>query len=709
MNMLSYEYRIERDEGTRTAVFVPKAYPRDLPNLVVLQGPNSSGKSTLLNIIALGLYGDKHGVVDESLKWKIQRLRTSPYQKVTFKFTIEWPEDDYSLTCEKADGSRPDVRVTEIKKGKIGLLTAESLQERVRLIYDIPVNPTERIMNVVDEAVYVQNSFLNIVARLRVKLTKILEDIENSQDPSALARLEMKVGEHDKKLRDLKDTLELQKARLSQVEALQAIRGVQKARENLISINKRIASIQTRQATIEKSARRQDKRIEQLERTVNEKVELIRVCQSKIHDLLGPIARGPYTAILRSWDEFDCESIRRDRRIPVVLGPLLHGIRAALEDVRKTTSTQQTAEVKIYRELLEFLKKYREVNIEFPGAGVPLKAVIDALEQRCNDLMDYEIEGQKLEQISQFVDTVNDSIKYLEGPLDDLRKAGQDGGNSGEELDDIETLQERTKDLHVRRSATEKELRQWEGICATKGLPLESLDAYLPKLFGKDEISRYRALSDTELEREVASIRRLVETTETNRRNREIDFHMDKKELERLEKKKPHELRNRADDLDHLLRSTTAIETSLRQAYSEMANKAKKPDPEEWKDHAHRTYSKALGSYLATRIRRIRHIDGEYDVKMVDVANRLVESTNGVKIHFDDMGTGQGQSAYLQSVLGKEDPRRMIVLIDEVAMMDSKSSEPIYKRLRELHATGKLLLGVVVQKGDEPKVSDLSS
>jgi len=138
-----------------------------------------------------------------------------------------------------------------------------------------------------------------------------------------------------------------------------------------------------------------------------------------------------------------------------------------------------------------------------------------------------------------------------------------------------------------------------------------------------------------------------------------------------------------------------------------MASKVRKPNPAEWEDEAHRVYSVALGHYLASRIRRIRHIDAEYDVAMVDVIHRIVESPEGVRIHFDDMGTGQGQSAYLQSLLSHEDRRKMIVLIDEVAMMDARSSKPIYDRLKELEASGRLLLGLVVQKAEEPSVQDL--
>ena len=136
--MLTYDYLIERDMGTKWATFVPKSYPKELPDLCVLQGPNSSGKSALLNIIALGLYGHKQGHVEDALKWKIQQLRSNPYQKLTFKFTITATGGGLSITCEKRNGSNPDVVVTQVENGKTQLLSPESLQTRSRLIHDVP-------------------------------------------------------------------------------------------------------------------------------------------------------------------------------------------------------------------------------------------------------------------------------------------------------------------------------------------------------------------------------------------------------------------------------------------------------------------------------------------------------------------------------------------------------------------------------------------
>lgn len=55
--MIKIDYLIERQEGDEFEKYGPTIIPTELPNVVYIQGPNSSGKSTLLNMIALAFFG----------------------------------------------------------------------------------------------------------------------------------------------------------------------------------------------------------------------------------------------------------------------------------------------------------------------------------------------------------------------------------------------------------------------------------------------------------------------------------------------------------------------------------------------------------------------------------------------------------------------------------------------------------------------------
>ena len=88
--MLKYNYTIIRDEGDVTKTYVPNEIPIELPSVVHIQGPNSSGKSTLLNILALGLFAHKlkQDEMPLSLREKLDGLINSDHQKLTFEFEI---------------------------------------------------------------------------------------------------------------------------------------------------------------------------------------------------------------------------------------------------------------------------------------------------------------------------------------------------------------------------------------------------------------------------------------------------------------------------------------------------------------------------------------------------------------------------------------------------------------------------------------------
>lgn len=84
-----------------------------------------------------------------------------------------------------------------------------------------------------------------------------------------------------------------------------------------------------------------------------------------------------------------------------------------------------------------------------------------------------------------------------------------------------------------------------------------------------------------------------------------------------------------------------------------------------------------------------------------------IHTEEGRIIRLADMGTGQGQNAYLMGLLNISDNRKIIALFDEVAMMDNKALFPIFTKLKELYEKDKLLLGIIVQMGNEMKIEEI--
>ena len=87
--MINYDYKIEREEDEKGGIveYIPDKIPKELPPIVYIEGPNSSGKSTLLHIISLGFYGLKNDAITPDLKDKMDNLLNSK-SKLNFRGSI---------------------------------------------------------------------------------------------------------------------------------------------------------------------------------------------------------------------------------------------------------------------------------------------------------------------------------------------------------------------------------------------------------------------------------------------------------------------------------------------------------------------------------------------------------------------------------------------------------------------------------------------
>jgi len=80
-----------------------------------------------------------------------------------------------------------------------------------------------------------------------------------------------------------------------------------------------------------------------------------------------------------------------------------------------------------------------------------------------------------------------------------------------------------------------------------------------------------------------------------------------------------------------------------------------------------------------------------------------------LKIKFIDFGTGESQATYLKSLLetSRNDQRKLIVFFDEVGMIDDIRLNQVIESLKKLYDEKKLLLGIIVQKGQKVEISSL--
>ena len=127
-----------------------------LNNVVLIEGPNDSGKSILLNCIALACYGLKFGETDnkkvnEELYPKLEWLANTDHTYSNIEFDLEITNDGedekLKLSSKKILSSKQiDVYLNDTP------ITFETFKSLFNLIYDIPSNPTKRLTELLNES-----------------------------------------------------------------------------------------------------------------------------------------------------------------------------------------------------------------------------------------------------------------------------------------------------------------------------------------------------------------------------------------------------------------------------------------------------------------------------------------------------------------------------------------------------------------------------
>jgi exonuclease SbcC len=221
-------------------------------------------------------------------------------------------------------------------------------------------------------------------------------------------------------------------------------------------------------------------------------------------------------------------------------------------------------------------------------------------------------------------------------------------------------------------------------------------------------LEAYLIYDTRQLEDAAKDLLRDFETAESNIRKLEFDLNVQKRDIARLEKQESHKYQDKQDELEAIHTKCQTLERRLSRDFAgflaSISDGRSKPVSGEEK-----TYHSEVAKYLGTKLGTVRHLNNEYAVRLVDLHKGEITTEKGKVIRLSDMGTGQTQSAYLKSLLETDDARKVIALFDEVATMDSQSLELVCDRLRKLHSSGRLLVGMIARIGDSVKVVPLNT
>lgn len=714
--MITYDYTLERDLGNnKKQIFVPDKIPRELPNLVYIEGPNSSGKSTLLNIIALSMYGNKSKKINDILKKKMISLLNSEYQDLSFRIEIQNKDMSLKIISRKERGSK-EINVCESVNGEREKpLSPDKFEDKYNLIYDIPNNPTERLRELTREVKEEQLRYGAKVADLRTYIHGVLKEIEKGRDPKRLDDLKSKLRQLEK------DKNELEKSRDKILIVQETLTTYTYCKYFLYyydqcrRLDKQIEDLRDRSENIVqvgKKSTNEYKRLEKdIENFVKEIDEYFRTTTTLLNNVLPETEKSHLIIWNRIYERLyntinDYEFPDKFENETVYFLKILNDIKISEE------KNESLKEAKFVSELLDFLNEYlneyKSSKMMLPGAEISLTDFVKALEFKKKQNQEVIAREKNISHAIKLLEKLDSLRKEVEKKLPKLKKFADTKSECSDNYFEVEEINKIIDKCNTNLVENEKKLNFYVKESSAKNFDIASIsdEEIRAKIYGFEinkDLSPYLNYKEEELLNKINQFEIELEKAYKEISEKSVYISNYRKDIEELEAKEPHKYQEYIDILNEIYIKTGVIHQKLYNNYDKDINKLISGDP--IKDPIDEKYLFEISKYLAKRIGTFRHIDKQYKASNVDLISRRIITIEGQIIRFDDMGTGQSQSAYLKGLLNtQDDQRKIIALFDEVATLDSYSLDPIYKRFKELYDEGRLLVGVVVQKADSVSV-----
>jgi len=703
--MIRFDYTIHRNEGNEEVTYKPKI-KKELNDLTMIEGPNSSGKSTLLNLIAMVLWGTKNKNIKESLRKKINALYSSDHQKVTFELEIK-NDINQLLIQAKKDFKTDTINISEIIKNKKSSLSFETFTSKYNLIYDIPENPLQRLNELTNEIKDLQSSFGNKVSLITGAFRQNIDEIKNSKDPKKIEHLKKSVRESVNSRQQLEknqDNIENEISLLSKY--LHCFLYIENERK-YSEVEKELKELKKETRTKKKIEKEGEKELADLYRVQSQQVIRAREIYSSLISNLSRLNIHSRKNYLELWKKNDVKRILSDDSKKYILFDGIEDFIDLIETSHKTEIDPiKLKEAKLVKELINLLNNYSSTQIVIPGLDKSVIELRKILEQHYSKYEQVHLTNENYEKIKKDLLELKElGIKIV----DIINKI-----NSMPKVELEEEEEESEEEFERKKSVLQQKLQEIYELL--EGHRVELIKMHITEdhiqeqlnLLSRDKfILPYRHYDEIALRGKITDLKKQLGIIKENING---CIYIEKKhseEILRLENKEEHKYQSYADELDFLLKRTQILQQKLLVTFEEylkmlskkLINKELTPDQKKYFD--------AISIYLAKKLKTIRHIDKEYKVKKIDLLKDFMVTENNKNIYFSDFGTGQSQAAYLKTLLNSSDNRKIIALIDEIAMLDDDSQEMVFEVLREHYNKGKLLSAIVVQKGSQLIVKNL--
>jgi DNA repair protein SbcC/Rad50 len=704
MQMIQVDYKLVRDEKDQLVTFTPSEQLSQFPNLALIEGPNSSGKSTFLHLMALAFGALDKQSVSPALKGKISALTNTEYQELSYDISIK--DGDGLLKLHRGQDS-DFLNVASIydpTNDKEKLITLDVLQRKYLLLYDIPEDPIGRLNMLTETIKSNQNELRAKIQSLSSAIVNLQNEINNSQNPETLQALAEQISRFQGMVDEKESLLGDDKTNLERLNRYVNLRLHERALKKKIDIQRELEYLEKQKPRDDSKPRikgtganyqRAKRYVNSLQDDSDEILSFL-----DLHHELQP---KNYT----QWKEYDFTDILSSCTVSDVIAGIISEAYGKLN-----AKAESLKSVKIEKEKADLITKIIKLVKELEGYEVngekhPISTEIN----KFIELLSTEVKKLNTSDDAEQIGEIRDSCNQLCTDLNTIKRNILPGlvmeleGTSAEETMSMEEyVKQHTKLSNDLRDA-ENNLKGLHEVC---------IDS---KIDPDDRGSKYKVLSDAaklndknihtaspqQLAERLDDLKKKISNADKELEGQKVLLSRKIHDRDQMLTRPVHRLYTKRESINSLYEKCQDISKKLER-YTQYLDRIKRHEYPGEGETEYQAYINSIGAYLAGVIGEIQYIDGRYPLQAVDLIHEKFNTLGGKVIRFSDMGTGQGQSAYLLSQLKNaelQNDKKIIALFDEIALMDSNSLEPIKQKLIQLKQEQKLLVGIMVQRNDD--------
>ena len=703
--MIYCDYKLNYLSSNVTELFTTPKLLREFPNTSHIKGPNSSGKSTFLNIFALAFREDQN--LHPTVRKKIEYLKE---QDLEFQIRIVQDISGEEIVLKK-DAEGPITIKRKLEQDEnYETITSDRFHRLYELIYEIPDNPLGKLKELINQVEGVQQRLNSRIGNLKNRLYEIINQIRK-KPPKTTEEIKKELSgicetrsKYEKNIGEKK----------SEIHNLTMIRYLSFYDRSNQILDKKVEWIKKLTKEKRRSKNIQSSQYKNLKKIQDEIVSLRTDFKShymSLKEYSAPIFSADNKDLLREIYDRDIEEDLKSSRTDFT--GFTDAILNRLDEIKSENDFDiNQNEIMFLEQLKKLLDHTEGLDYKFPEIEITIsefKKIIEDQLKKLQPKIQFQRSFKSCQKVIVFLNKDYKKTREKFGQLKEIKKISPDLNET-----DFVGIESQLKEYEYEKTEQERYLRKYKQELIKLGISVENITKTLEYYKKEPSSKNYFKLTKYEFDSEIKKLNE--DLSQINDRNDGIviKIKMLETDLKKAKTYVPHEYENNYKQLEEYYNLCTNLQKKFGHEYQKFIEIIK-TDPleklksEKKENEALSRYADQVAIYLAKVIKTVQHINKQYNLEKVDLINEEFITSDGKRINFLDFGTGQSQSAYLLGQLRKSHTKKLLVLFDEIAQMDNKSLIPIYKEIVSLYKTGKLILGLLVQTGEDFKVVDFSN